>query len=395
MEQSLKQADALPQTLIAVAAVAVGALVANIYYAQQLIFEIGGAVGVGPALSGSLASMVQIGYGVGLFLLVSLGDLVENRRLVLTAVLAAAAALASLAFARSATPFLLASLAVGFFSSCAQILVPFIAHLAPLARRGRVVGIIMGGLLTGIMLARPAALFIAGSFGWRAVFISAAILMLAVGLALARAMPSHQPRPGLHYGQVLASMLHILRERSQVRWRAAYQGLMFCAFNLFWTVAPILLAQKFGLSQHAIGLFALAGSGGALAAPVAGHIADRGYIATATTGAILVLSLAFFAAIGVHHGPIGLVWLTVLAVLIDAAVQINQVVGQHIIFNVPGEIRGRVNAIYMTLVFACGALGSVIGTLSYHARGWTATAVIGGAIGASALALNLLERLRG
>ncbi len=393
MEQSLKQADTLPQTLIAVAAVAVGALVANIYYAQPLIVAIGGAVGVGPALSGSLVSMVQIGYGVGLFLLVSLGDLVENRRLVLTAILAAAAALASLAFVHSATPFLLASLVVGFFSSCAQILVPFIAHLAPLARRGRVVGIIMGGLLTGIMLARPAALFIAGSFGWRVVFISAAVLMLAVGLALARVMPSYQPRPGLHYGQVLASMLGILRERPQVRWRAAYQGLMFCAFNLFWTVVPIFLAQKFGLSQHAIGLFALAGSGGALAAPVAGHIADRGHIATATTGAILVLGLAFFAAIGVH-GPIGLVWLTLLAILIDAAVQINQVVGQHVIFNVPGEIRGRVNAIYMTLVFAGGALGSVLGTLTYHAGGWTAMAATGGAIGVLALALNVLERSR-
>ncbi|MDR3408545.1 MAG: MFS transporter, partial [Methylovirgula sp.] len=337
--------------------------------------------------------MAQIGYGAGLFLLVSLGDLVENRRLVLTAVAATAAALASLAFARSATPFLLASLVVGFSSSCAQILVPFIAHLAPLARRGRVVGIVMGGLLTGIMLARPVALFIAGSFGWRAVFLSAAALMLAIGMALARAMPPYQPRPGLHYGQVLASMLHILRERPQVRWRAAYQGLMFCAFNIFWTVVPILLAQRFGLSQHAIGLFALAGSGGALAAPIAGHIADRGHINAATTAAIAVLGLSFFATIGVH-GPVGLVWLTLLAVLIDAAVQINQVVGQHIIFNVPGEIRGRVNAIYMTLVFAGGAAGSVLGTLTYQAGGWSATAATGGLMGALALLLNFLERSR-
>ncbi|MDR3408222.1 MAG: MFS transporter, partial [Methylovirgula sp.] len=97
----MKQADTLPQTLIAVVAVSVGALVANIYYAQPLIVAIGGAVGIGPALAGSLVSMAQIGYGAGLFLLVSLGDLVENRRLVLTAVAATAAALASLAFARS------------------------------------------------------------------------------------------------------------------------------------------------------------------------------------------------------------------------------------------------------------------------------------------------------
>jgi predicted MFS family arabinose efflux permease len=391
MEQSLKQADTLPQTLIAVAAVSVGALVANIYYAQPIIGAIGEDLGVAPALSGALVGMTQIGYGSGLFLLVSLGDLVENRRLVLIAIAAAAAALASLAFVHSASPFLLAAFVVGFCSSSAQILVPFIAHLAPPARRGRVVGLVMGGLLTGIMLARPLALFVAGAFGWRVIFLGGAGMMLAVGVALARVMPAHQPRPGLHYGQILASMLDILRERAQVRWRAVYQGLMFCAFNLFWTAVPILLTQRFGLSQSAIGLFALAGSGGALAAPIAGHIADRGHNVVATRGAMAVVGVAFVAMLGVH-GPLGLIWLALLAVAIDAAVQVNQVVGQHIIFNVSGEIRGRVNAIYMTLVFAGGALGSALGTLIYHSAGWGATALTGGLIGGLALLLNFLAR---
>jgi predicted MFS family arabinose efflux permease len=251
----------------------------------------------------------------------------------------------------------------------------------------------MGGLLSGIMLARPVALFVAGNFGWRAMFFAAAALMLLVGVALARAVPRYQPRPDLHYGQVLASMVSILRERAPVRWRAAYQSLMFCAFNLFWTTVPLLLAQRFSLSQQQIALFALAGSGGALAAPIAGHIADRGYIGLATAVAMAVLGLSFVGAIGVY-GAIGLILLTMLAVVIDAAVQVNQVVGQHVIFSVPAEIRGRVNAIYMTLVFVGGALGSVLGTVLYAHGGWTAAALCGAVIGLIAFSLQMIERFQ-
>jgi predicted MFS family arabinose efflux permease len=393
MEKSPEEIKALPSALIAVVAASVGVLVANIYYAQPLIASIGTSIGVGTALSGSLVSVTQVGYGAGLFFLVSLADLVENRRLILIAVAVLIAALISVALSHSAAPFFIASIFVGFCSAAAQILVPFVAHLAPPARRGRVVGIVMGGLLTGIMLARPIALFIAGNFGWRAVFYIAAALMFMTGLALARTVPRYQPAPGLHYGQILASMLRILRERPSVRWRAAYQSLMFCAFNLFWTTVPLLLAQRFGLSQQEIALFALAGAGGALAAPIAGHLADRGYIAIATAVAMAVLGLSFVGTLGAS-GTIGLIWLTLLAVAIDAAVQVNQIVGQRVIFDVPAEIRGRVNAIYMTLVFIGGALGSIIGTLLYAHGGWTTTALCGAAIGFLAFALQLIERFR-
>ena len=394
MEKPVKDITAPSQALIAVVAASVGALVANLFYAQPLISSIGSAIGVGPALSGSLVSITELGYGAGLFFLVSLADLVENRRLVLIAVGVVVVGLVAVGLSQTTLTFLAASLFVGICASSAQILVPFIAHLAPPERRGRVVGTVMGGLLTGIMLSRPAALFIAGSFGWRAVFFASATLMLVIGIVLARAMPRYQPRPGLHYGQILASMVDILRERAPVRWRAAYQSLMFCAFNLFWTAVPLMLAQKFGLSQHAIALFALAGAGGALAAPIAGHLADRGHVAAATAGAMAVLGLSFAGTIPAF-GALGLVCLTVLAVLIDGAVQMNQVAGQHIIFSVPPEIRGRVNAIYMTIVFMAGAAGSLLGTYLYDRDGWTATAGFGALIGFVGLSLSLFERVQG
>src|ERR1700748_1961875 len=100
--------------------------------------------------------------------------------------------------------------------------------------------------------------------------------MLSIGLAVARMRPRHRPHGGMHYGQILASIFTLVRDLPVVRWRAAYQLLLFAAFNLFWTASPLMLAERFGLSEHGIALFALAGAGGAFAAPIAGRLADRG-----------------------------------------------------------------------------------------------------------------------
>jgi predicted MFS family arabinose efflux permease len=215
--------------------------------------------------------------------------------------------------------------------------------------------------------------------------------MLAIGLALAATMPRHQPRPGMHYGRILTSMLAQLRTRRVLRFRSAYQALMFAAFNLFWTAAPLMLADRFGLSANAIALFALAGAGGALAAPFAGHAADRGFTLAATVAAMLLLTFSFFATEWALAAG-ALIPLVLLAILLDAAVQLNQVVTQRIIFTLSPEMRGRLNAIYMTTVFIAGALGSLLGTITYHAGGWRATAFAGGLMGLLMLVLFLFEQ---
>ncbi len=178
-----------------------------------------------------------------------------------------------------------------------------------------------------------------------------------------------------------------------LRQRAAYQSLMFAAFNIFWTAVPILLAARFGMSQHGIALFALAGAGGALAAPIAGRLADRGLVHSVTAAAMLVLALSFFATEWAAEAA-ALGALVLLPVLIVAAVQTNQAVGQRVIFAVPGETRGRVNAIYMTINFIGGAIGSILGTLTYEWGGWTAASAAGGLIGLLLLVLFAVGALR-
>ena len=381
-----------PGALITVLAIATGALVANLYYAQPLVRSIAPAIGIDPALAGSVVSVTQIGYGIGLFFLVSLADLVENKRLVLTLLALTTLGLLGVGLATGAAVFFVASMTVGICSVGAQILLPFTAHLVPVERRGRVVGNVMAGVLTGIMLARPLSLFVASVLGWRAVFLLSAGLMVAIAASLATMMPRHKPQGGMSYGQVIGSMAQLARERPTVLWRASYQALMFAAFNLFWTAAPVMLADRFGLNERAVALFALAGAGGAFAAPFAGRLADRGLGTVTTAVAMALLGLCFAATIGATQAGL-LLGLALLAVIIDAAVQTNQVVGQRTIFAVPSEIRGRVNAVYMTISFLGGALGSMLSTVTYHHGGWTLTAVAGTLIGCANLALLAAETL--
>jgi len=390
-ESGLDIQKAPSTALITTIAVATGALVANLYYAQPLIASIGPEIGITPDLAGSVVSVTQIGYGLGLFLLVSLADLMENRQLVLVTLAITIIGLVGAATSTAAAPFFAACFVIGLCSTGAQVLVPFVTHLVPVEQRGRTVGNVMAGVLTGIMLARPIALFIAASFGWRAVFWSSAVLMLIIGGALAWMMPRYQPRSQMNYGRILASMGGLFRDLPVLRRRATYQALMFAAFNLFWTAAPLMLAERFGLSQHGIGLFALAGAGGALAAPIAGRLADRGLSRVMTAGAMIVLGLSFLAT-GWSVAAGALIALAVLSVVIDAAVQTNQIVSQRIVFSLSAEARGRINAIFMTTVFVGGAIGSVLGTLTYHSGGWTATAIAGGVIGLAALLLYATER---
>jgi predicted MFS family arabinose efflux permease len=376
--------------LIAVLAIATGALVANLYYAQPLIASIGPEIGISPDLAGLVVSVTQIGYGIGLFLLVSLSDLVENKRLVLITLSCTTLGLVGAALSTGAIPFFAASFLVGFCSTGAQVLLPFVAYLVPEARRGRVLGNVMACVLAGIMLARPVSLFIAASFGWRAVFWSSAVLMVMIGLALTHMMPRHAPRAGMHYGRILLSMAGLFRGMPVLRWQATTQALAFGAFNMFWTAAPLMLAERLGLTQHYIALFALAGAGGALAAPIAGRLADRGLGRQMNLAAVVVLGLAFYATRWAAEAGLVVV-LAVLAILIDAAVQTTQIISRRLIFAVPPETRGRVNAIYMTCLFIGGAIGSVLGTMTYHRGGWTATATAGGLIALLVLILTALR----
>jgi predicted MFS family arabinose efflux permease len=374
-------------------AVACGAIAANLYFAQPLVALIGPAVGLHQEAASLVVTLTQIGYGCGLVLLVPLGDILENRRLVTVTLCATAAALLLAALAPSALPFLAAALLIGITSVAAQMLLPIAAHLAPDASRGRVVGNVMSGLLTGILLARPIASLIADSFGWRVVFGASAVLMLIIAAAMSALLPRRQPTAGFTYGALLRSLWTLVLETPILRRRAGYQAALFAGFSLFWTAAPLMLASPtFGFTQRGIALFALAGAIGTVVAPIAGRVADRGWGRPASGLAMAAVAAAFLLA---RLGAGGsLVALVAAAILLDAGVQGNMVLGQREIYALGAGARSRLNGLYIATAFAGGAVGSAITSLTFARGGWLAITWVGFGFGAAALLLFAGEYLR-
>ncbi|RMN48205.1 Major facilitator transporter [Pseudomonas syringae pv. papulans] len=390
--QSAHNAVTMTPAMVMLFAFCCGAIVANIYYAQPIIELIAPDIGLSSTAASLIVSLTQIGYALGLFFLVPLGDLLENRRLMLVTTVVAILSLLGAAFAEQPNVFLLVSLLVGFSSVSVQMLIPLAAHLAPEESRGRVVGGIMGGLLLGILLARPIASLVADHFGWRAVFGSAAVVMIGISVVLATTMPKRVPDHRASYGQLLFSLWTLLRTQPVLRQRAFYQACMFATFSLFWTAVPLELSRNHGLSQSQIAIFALIGAIGAIAAPISGRLADAGYTRIASLGALLFGALSFLP--GLVHPAYSVIGLAITGVVLDFCVQTSMVLGQRTVYALDAASRSRLNALYMTSIFIGGAIGSAVASPLFDHGGWTWVLIAGTALPLIALLALLRDRSR-
>lgn len=384
----------MSSAMTALLAAACGLIAANLYYAQPLIGLISVSLGLTPGAAGLIVTLTQIGYGLGLLFIVPLGDLFENRKLILGVIVLGTVAVISAGFAETPLQFLAAAFFIGLGSVTIQIIVPYAAHMVPEAHRGQAVGNVMSGLMIGIMLARPASSFIAEFLPWHMVFFISAAVLAVLAVVLARALPPRIPQAGLSYGALIASMGRLVVDTPILRRRSLYQAFMFAAFSLFWTTTPLFLSgPDFGLSQGQIALFALAGAAGAIAAPIAGRLADRGYGYLATRLAMISVAVAFVITHLVPAGSwLSLGLLTFAAILLDFGVTTNLVLGQRAIFVLGAEYRSRLNGIYMATFFAGGAVGSALGGWLYAEGGWWAASMLGLALPACALLYSLSER---
>ncbi len=374
-------------------ATACGLIAANVYYAQPLVGPIAEELHLAGSGAGLIVTMTQIGYGLGLLFIVPLADLAENRRLVLCILAVAALSLLAAGFALTAAQFLAAALVVGLCSVAVQILVTYAAHLATDATRGRIIGNVTGGLMLGIMLARPVASLVTAVSSWRALFFCAAVVIMAVALALALSLPARRPQTRLSYFALLGSLGHLARHTAILQRRSVYHAFLFAAFSLFWTTVPLVLAGRFQLSQAAIALFALAGAAGAVAAPLAGRLADRGLGKPATAGAMLLVAGAFLLTqVDSAGSPLALAAFTLAAIMLDFGVQMNGVVGQRAILASAPEVRGRLNGLYISSFFMAGAIGSALAGWAYAKGGWALTSWVGFVLPVAALICLATER---
>jgi predicted MFS family arabinose efflux permease len=378
--------------LILSLAIACGVTVANLYYAQPLVGPISGSFALSLATAGLIVATIQLGYVLGLLFLVPLGDLVENKSLILLMLGCLVASLLISAAAPSAAIFIASSFLLGITAVGTQMILPVAAHLTPEHIRGQTVGTVMSGLLFGILLARPLSTLVAGAFGWRAMYLISAAAMCAVVVLMACVLPRRRPQHSLTYLTLIHSLWDLLLTTPVLQRRAAYQALLFGAFIMFWTAVPLLLqAAPFSLGHLALSAFMLSGVGGAFVAPLAGRLADRGYI-PAVTGATMIAVASSFVLTWI--GSAGSVAIMVIAgILLDAGAQANFVAGQRAIYALPANIRSRLNALYLAFVFFGGALGSAVSGYALSRGGAPLFCAIGIGIALVALALFATEFL--
>ena len=366
-------------------AAAAGLAIANIYYNQPMLELIESELP--DRLAGAIPTATQLGYAAGLFLLVPLGDLMERKRLIVLQFSLLSLALALAAIAPNALMLVAASLAVGLLATVAQQIVPFAAHLAAPERRGATVGTVMAGLLTGILLSRTLAGFVAAHGGWREMFWLSVPLALAAAVLMGLVLPRSRPDSSMDYAKLLQSIWHLWREYPALRLAALTQSALFAAFTVFWTILAFRLAEpRFGYGAQVAGLFGLVGAVGILAAPLAGRFADRRGPSQAVILGVLV-TLAAWLVFGIWTSLAGLV---LGVVLLDFGMQTALVSNQHIVFALHPEARARLNTVLMGTMFLGGALGSALATLVWQAGGWLSVSFLGIAFALVATVLQLL-----
>jgi predicted MFS family arabinose efflux permease len=382
--------NVLNRKLVLFLAMATGLAVANLYYVQPVLADMGREFNIPNGQAGILSTLTQIGYTIGLLLIVPLGDAIERRSLIVRALLAVSLALAGVAVAPGFIWLAIAITLVGITTVIPQLIVPLAASLAKPSERGRAIGNIMSGLLIGVLLSRTVSGYINTWLGWRAMYLIAVGLMLLLALVLWWILPVTPPKTRLNYRALLTSLLHLIKTEPVLRESALFGGLAFGALSAFWVTLTFLLAgPPYHYGSDVVGLFGLVGVGGALMASLVGKLSDRinpRYI----TGVSMAGCLLSF----------GLVWwggqflpaLVAGVLFLDLGTQAVQISNQNRIYSLKSEAGSRLNTVYMVSYFAGGSIGSFMGVYGWSLLGWNGVSLVGSTLLTLALIIYALNR---
>lgn len=362
-------------------AVIAGVSVANLYYAQPLAAMMASSLRVSASALGLSLMLCQAGYALGMLLLVPLGDGRERRALMLKTALAASLTLLLVAVAPHFPALAASSLLLGFASCLPQMALPFAVGLVPLEERGRAIGLVMGGLLTGILLSRTASGALAAIVGWRATFACAAGVMVALAIALRAALPRQEPEQPLPWATIVRSLGGVVRGQPVLRRQSLVGACGFASFSVFWSTLSFHL-ERLGHGSSTAGLFGVVGLTGIVVAPVVGRLAGQ-VPPTRINGAGLAAVMLGFAVFGATGASLASIALGV--VLLDAGVQASHLANQTIIFGLDPALRNRVNAVYMVSYFIGGAVGTLAAAFIWERWGWPGVSLLGAAFAGAGL----------
>jgi predicted MFS family arabinose efflux permease len=387
----------LHRWLVVLMAFACGVGVANTYFPQAITPLLASNLHVSRAAAAAVATTAQLGYAVGVFLLVPLGDRLSRRPLIAAMFGFVAVGLFLAGTTSSLTWLYVFSAEIGATTVVAQMLIPMAADMADGTNAGELVGAMQAGLLGGILLARGFGGTLGQWLGWRAPYLVAGTVALILALALAYALPSTKRSSEQHYGALIATSVRLFATLPDLRRSSLYQGTMFAGFTAAWTsIALFLTGPTYRYGTGVVGVVALVGAASIVLVPLAGRRTDR-------NGPDIVNLIAFVGAIGAAAvlvtgslgGVLGLVGLMAGMLLLDISVQSSQVANQARILALVPEARSRLNSGYMTAVFLGGSAGSWIGVRIYIDLGWNAVCAFVACMAAVALVRHLVHRRTG
>lgn len=381
------------RSFVWLAAIAVAVIVSNIFAPQMFLAQIGESLGVSTEVAASVSTLTLLGYATGLCFLVPLIDLIENKR-VIVATLFVTIITGLIAATVSNFYILLASVFfMGASCSVIQMLVPLIASMAGPAERGQVIGDVMSGLMIGILLSRPAAGFIADVWNWRAFYIATTTAVAVLTVSLAFWLPKRQPVARGNYLSLIASFYELLLNEPVLRVRSWTAALVSAAFAAFWvSVALRLSSPPFSLGLREIAAFAFVGAAGAIAAPLAGRIADRGWARrTLIVSHILIIVAAALSACAafIEVSLFALITLGLASVLLDVGITSDQTIGRRAVIGLRPEAAGRLNALLVALFFVGQAIGATAAAWTWIHGGWIAICCIIALFGLLALVTDM------
>lgn len=374
-----KQKDIkLTKGLILLMAITSGLAIANIIYNQPLLEHIARYFNISRNHIGLVTTFTQIGYGCGMLFLIPLGDIKERKSLILKTLSLSIFSLIMISISMNFYWLLLASFLLGFSSIITQLLVPFVANIARPDERGKVIGTIISGMMTGIILARLVSGFVGPRLGWRAIYIMATVLITILTLTLMKLMPRCEPKSDETYGHIMKSMVGIIKTNPVVRSSSIIGPCLFAAVQLFWTsIVFYLESPVYGFlenSSEISGRFALVGIVGVFLVPFMGSLCDKKSPRFAIG---LSISFAFLAYVIFYLFGTSLVGLTLGIMILDFAVNSSQVSNQARINSVDSPMQNRFNSVFMSIYFFIGSIGSYLGSFIYNNFAWTGICIAG------------------
>jgi len=374
-------------------AVVCGVAVASVYAAQPVLAPMGDSLGISAGQLGWIVSVGQFGYLAGLVLLVPLGDVVANRRrliaghLVITAVGLALTSLASAAWMAFAGLVL-----AGMFAVVVQTTVAYVASVSPPAERGRNIGVVTSGVVTGILGARIVTGVLAEQWGWRSVYAVLGVLALGLAALVLRVLPPEgRSRRPAGYRQVIVGLGALFGERLFLT-RGLIAFFLFASFGTLWSGLSLPLADEpWHFSESQIGMFGIAGLAGALGAAHAGRWADAGRAVPMAGFALVLLTVSWAATAQLHWS----LWLLIVGVVVlDFAVQVVHVSNQHMLTSTHAERASSVIGGYMVFYSLGSALGAAATTSVFTSSGWAGSSILGAGFAACALIVWAVGRGR-